>query len=124
MIFEISSALMSICFLPASSGEPSAASSTWLTGYLAAGRWLLTAARQTFFHLLQLCGDAAVVHRAADARDDATDDRGIDARIEDDGAAGHLREAVLHGLGAVGRQLDRRGDLGADDLQVGQQPLA
>ena len=37
---------------------------------------------QRLFHLLQLRRDAAVVDRAADARDDAADDRRIDARLE------------------------------------------
>src|SRR5438045_4854838 len=66
MIFEISSALMSIV-------DPGSTQ-------------LLAARYQTLLHLLQLHGDAAVVYGAPNARDHPADDRRIDACVELDRA--------------------------------------
>ena len=66
---------------------------------------------QPLLQPLELLGDAAVEHRAADAGDDAADDRGIDFFGERDGAAGRPAERRhQRGAAIVG---ERRG---SDDL--------
>ena len=76
-------------------------------------------------HLLQLRRDAAVVHRAADARDDAADDRRIDVaspsvtvRPVTSASPRSMR------LRASGGKRRRRRHLCAHDLLVVEQPLA
>src|SRR6185436_12521583 len=100
MILEISSALMSMSILhmpsPAGPGLP-----------------LL---RQSLANLRELRRDASVVHGAANARDDAADDRGIHAPGHVDAASGDLRETLLQLRGVLGRQRRCRGDLGSHDL--------
>ena len=65
-----------------------------------------------------------VVHRAADARDDAADDRGIRLRRDADRASGQCREPLLNGADAS--LVDRHGcgHDGANDMLVIEQTVA
>src|SRR5262245_1384965 len=72
---------------------------------------------------LELPRDAAVVHRAADPRDDATDDRRIDAGLEDDRSASDARQPVLERLCATAGERRRRRHFRTHDLAVIEQPL-
>src|SRR5919198_1922728 len=101
MILEISSALMSILFEIQSD-----------------------AFHQSFLDLLELTRHAAVINRAADARDDAADDRRVDARFEKDAPPGDAGEAALERLRAIAAKRRRGRDFGAHDLAVIEQPLA
>ena len=58
----------------------------------------LHALHEPFFHFFQLPDDAAVVHRAADPRHQAAQDRRIDFGAEQHGSAGQRREAFLNRL--------------------------
>ena len=80
---------------------------------------------QPFFHLLQLPRDAAVVDGAADARDDAADDRRIDFGRERDGPAGQRpRGSLLNRFASLRRERRRRRHFGAHDIPVIEQPFA
>src|SRR5438094_162844 len=79
---------------------------------------------QSFLDLFQLTRDAAVVDGAADARDDAADNRRVDARVEHDASPRDAREAALERLRAIASERRRGRHLGAHDLAVVEQPLA
>src|SRR3712207_683975 len=75
--------------------------------------------RQSAPQPLQLRGDAAVVHRAADARHRTTEDGWVHTGLELDivrGAPGGARDALLQRRHPVGWQLDRRRHLRPDYL--------
>src|SRR5438309_5433723 len=103
MILEISSALMSMLFRSSRDSD---------------------AFHQSFLDLFQLTRDAAVVAGAPDARDDAADNRRVDARVEHDASSRDAREAALERLRAIASERRRGRHFGAHDLAVVEQPLA
>ena len=80
--------------------------------------------RQPFLHALQLPRDAAVVHRAADAGDNAPDDRRVDFRRHRDGSSGDLRQAALDRLHAPRVDCARRRHFGTDNAPIIEQAVA
>ena len=69
---------------------------------------LLHVFQQPLLHLLQLRSNAAVVHRAADVRDDAADERRIDRGVELHLLAGHAAKPGCELLLRLGIQGDGR----------------
>src|SRR5262245_30618243 len=87
MILDISSALISTLSPPES----------------------LRALAEPRLHLLQLARDARVTHRAANPRDHASDERGVDRRLEQHLPAARAGQAALDGRDPVGGQRRRGG---------------
>src|SRR4030095_7854135 len=113
MILDISSALMSIFY----SGAPALRS----RAVVSRGSHRpspLNALHETLFELLQLPGDARVVHDAADLRDQSAENGRIDARLERHRSAGDVRETFLDLLHPLGRERRRRRHFGAHDLAM------
>ena len=79
---------------------------------------------QLLAHPLQLRLHAAVVHRAADLRDHAAEQLGIDADRQFHFLAGDLRQALFERLGLLRRQRRGARHFGAHDVLVREQALA
>src|SRR6476661_1159896 len=100
MILETSSALMSIVSHLLAGPTPARSRSGRRRCALSLCPWLRPC-RERLFHLLQLPRHAAVVDRAADPGDGASDDRRIDAALELNLAPGRIRQPLLTGRAAV-----------------------
>src|SRR5213596_1332156 len=96
MILDISSALMSISL----------------------------ALHESFSELLELPRDAAVVDHAADARDEAANDRRIDARLQRHRSTGDGGETLLDLLNSIGRERRGRRHFGTHDLAIVGETIA